>query len=383
MGTAAKGSDYISRRPELEKRIYERLDLSKTVEDKEVHRIITEVIQSDPAGAALPVRDRIRCEQEIFNSIRGYDVLSELLEDDSISEIMINGAKRIFVERDGRILPSGKQFPSEDKLNTVIQQIVAQVNRRVNESVPIADARLADGSRVNIVLPPVSLRGPVVTIRKFPKHPLTMERLIDKGALPAEWARFLRRMVLERRNIFISGGTGTGKTTFLNVLSQYIPESERVITIEDSAELQLRSIGNLVSLEARSANLEGENAITIRELIRAALRMRPDRIVVGEVRGAEVIDMLQAMNTGHDGSLSTGHGNSAEDMLYRLEMMTLMGMDIPLNAVRRQIASALDILIHLGRTVDGRRRVMTIHRVKGVEQHEYCLETLYTAAESE
>lgn len=381
MGETAYGPDSVAWKSGLERQIYERLDLSHAVEDAEVHRIISEVIQGDRKGRLLPVRERIRCEKELFHSIRGLDVLSELLEDDSISEIMVNGAEQIFIEREGRLQLCKKRFSSPERLDNVIQQIVGQVNRRVNESIPIADARLKDGSRVNIVLPPVSLRGPVITIRKFPDNPLTMEKLLSYGTIPEEWADFLCRMVAERKNIFISGGTGTGKTTFLNILSQHIPKSERVITIEDSAELQLKSVQNLITLEARNANLEGENEITIRQLIRTALRMRPDRIIVGEVRGAEVVDMLQAMNTGHDGSMSTGHANSAEDMLYRLEMMVLMGMEIPLSAVRRQIASALDVLVHLGRDADGRRKVMTIHRVKGVTQDEYWLETLYAGSE--
>lgn len=375
MGASSKKSFGLDLRMKLEQSVYQRMDFSKTLEDSQVQKIIAEVIQE--LADWLPFRERMRCERELFYSIRGLDVLSELLEQDDISEIMVNHAGQIFIEQQGKLFLSHRQFPSVEKLENVIQKIVAQVNRRVNESAPIADARLPDGSRVNIVLPPVSLQGPAITIRKFPKNPLTMENLIEKKTIPESWAEYLHQMVLDRKNIFISGGTGTGKTTFLNVLSQYIPPGERVITIEDSAELQLKTIPNLVSLEAREANLEGENAVTIRQLIRTALRMRPDRIVVGEVRGEEVIDMLQAMNTGHAGSLSTGHGNSAEDMLYRLEMMTLMGLSISLEAVRRQIGSALDILIHLGRDSMGARKVITIHRVKGVSKEGYELEELY------
>lgn len=317
----------------------------------------------------------------VFHAFRGLDALQPLIDDPHISEIMINSHREIFIERDGRMVQSALEFESADKLGDVIQAIVSQVNRVVNESSPIVDARLKDGSRVHVVLPPIALKGPTVTIRKFPSAPMTMDELVRKGALHDEAAQLLQCLVKAKFNMFISGGTGSGKTTFLNALSQYIPADERVITIEDAAELQIRTVPNLVSLETRNANSEGKGALSMRELIRASLRMRPNRIVVGEVRGAEALDMLQAMNTGHDGSLSTGHSNGAKDMMSRLETMVLSGAHLPLPVIRQQIASALDIVIHLSRLRDGSRRVIEISELLGVEQGDIVLSSLYVFQE--
>lgn len=310
------------------------------------------------------------------------DVLDDLLMDDNISEIMINGKDDIFVEEKGEIHKcEGLAFSSQERLSDIIQQMVSGVNRRVNESSPIVDSRLKDGSRVNIVLNPIAINGPVITIRKFPKYRITIDKLIEINSITSDAAVFLKTLVVAGYNIFISGGTGSGKTTFLNALSNYIPKDERIITIEDSAELQLQDVSNLVRLEARQSNSEGENAITIRDLIKSSLRMRPDRIVVGEVRGGEAIDMLQAMNTGHDGSMSTGHGNTPEDMLERLQNMILMNSDIPIAAVQGQIASGIDILIHLGRLRDKTRKVLKIVEVMGVKEGKIQTNTLYEFVE--
>lgn len=315
--------------------------------------------------------------RDLFNAFRKLDILQELLEDESITEIMINGLENIFVEKKGEIYQYEKRFVSRKKLEDIAQQIASGCNRTVNEAEPIVDARLPDGSRVNLVLLPVALNGPIITIRKFPKEGITMKHLIAWGSISREAAEFLEMLVKAKYNMFISGGTGSGKTTFLNALSQFIPEDERIITIEDNAELRLQSLPNLVRLEARNANMEGEGRIDIRELIRTALRMRPDRVIVGEVRSAETIDMLQAMNTGHDGSLSTGHGNSPKDMIGRLEAMVLMGMEIPIEAVQRQIASGIDIIIHLGRMRDKTRKVLEIIEITGYEKGEIQMNTLY------
>lgn len=315
--------------------------------------------------------------RDLFNAFRKLDILQELLEDESITEIMINGVENIFVEKKGEIYQYEKRFVSRKKLEDIAQQIASGCNRTVNEAEPIVDARLPDGSRVNLVLLPVALNGPIITIRKFPKEGITMKHLIAWGSISREAAEFLEMLVKAKYNMFISGGTGSGKTTFLNALSQFIPEDERIITIEDNAELRLQSLPNLVRLEARNANMEGEGRIDIRELIRTALRMRPDRVIVGEVRSAETIDMLQAMNTGHDGSLSTGHGNSPKDMIGRLEAMVLMGMEIPIEAVQRQIASGIDIIIHLGRMRDKTRKVLEIIEITGYEKGEIQMNTLY------
>lgn len=330
----------------------------------------------------LTIEEKMELVKKIFNSVRRLDVLQELLEDQDITEIMINGPDHIFIEKGGRLLDSGKKFPSQAKLEDVIQQIVSKVNRVVNEASPIVDVRLLDGSRVNVVLPPVALDGPVMTIRRFPENPFDMDKLLELGSITKEAAVFLRTLVEARYNIFISGGTGSGKTTFLNALSNYIPSTERIVTIEDSAELQIQNIANLVRLETRNANLEGKNEITVRDLVRSALRQRPDRIIIGEIRDAAVIELLSAMNTGHDGSISTGHANSPVDMLRRLETLVLTEMDIPLQAVRSQIASAIEIVVQLGRLRDKSRKVLEIDEVCGIEDGEIVLRPLYKFQET-
>ncbi len=359
----------------------ETIDLSRELSDEELLEQIDETLCIKGKECYIGLKERLRLKKEIFNSIRRLDILQELVEDASISEIMINGENHIFIEQDGRITEWNRHFDSKRRLEDVVQQIVAGANRMINEANPIVDARLPDGSRVNIVLPPVALEGPVVTIRKFPEEAMTMEALIGLGAISEPVAGFLEQLVQAGYNIFISGGTGCGKTTFLNVLSNYIPKDERIITIEDSAELQIRSIPNLVRLEMRNANIEGENEITIRDLIKSALRMRPDRIVIGEVRDAAAIDMLQALNTGHCG-LSTGHANSPADMLSRLETMVLLGTNVPLLAIRKQIASAIDIIVHLGRLRDKSRKVLEIAEVLDCVDGEIELNRLYCYEES-
>lgn len=354
-------SENVSRK-ELQEEVLQKIELDKEISDEELLNIIDLTLHEKGKECYISIGRKQQIRKEIFNSIRRLDILQELLEDTSITEIMINGYKDIFIERDGRIVKCKKSFESNHKLEDIIQHIVAASNRRINESSPIVDARLEDGSRVNIVLPPISLSGPIVTIRKFPEETMTMEKLIAIGSLDSDTARFLKELVIAGYNIFISGGTGAGKTTFLNALSNYIPKEERIITIEDSAELQIKNIENLVRLEVRNANVEGDNEITIRDLIKSSLRMRPDRIVVGEVRDASSIDMLQALNTGHNG-MSTGHANSSKDMLSRIETMVLLGADIPLKAVRKQIASAIDIVIHLGRLRDKSRKVLEVVEV--------------------
>ena len=342
---------------------------SKDFTDAEVEDTIDEILLEQKL-LAYPVETRRRLKQELFDSLRRLDILQIFVEDSSVTEIMINGKDHIFVEQDGRLRELDIGFESTEKLQDVIQQIVAGCNRVVNEASPIVDARLPDGARVNIVMNPIALNGPIVTIRRFPEKPITMERLLQIESISREAAAFLEKLVRAKYNIFISGGTGSGKTTFLNVLSQYIPSEERVITIEDSAELQLQGLPNLVRLETRNSNVEGCSEITIRDLIKSSLRMRPDRIIVGEVRGAEAIDMLQCLNTGHDGSMSTGHANSARDMLARLENMVLMGMELPLAAIRQQIASGVDIIVHLGRLRDKSRKVLEITELTGCEGNE-------------
>lgn len=363
--------------------VMDSIDLSGDINDDDISRLIDECIVSESFIEYIPLREKIQIKNEIFNSIRRLDILSDLLEDDEITEIMINGPDSIFYEKDGRIHKANKRFESADKLMSVIQQIAGEANRMVNETSPIVDLILKDGSRVNVVLKGVSVNGSAVTIRKFPKEIMGMSRLIELGAIDARTAEFLGMLVRAGYNIFISGGTGAGKTTFLNALTEYIPEEERLITIEDSAELRIRSLENLVRLEVRNANIEGKNQITIRDLIKCSLRMRPDRIIVGEVRDAAAIDMLQAMNTGHDGSLSTGHANSAHEMLLRLESMVLMGADLPLKAIRQQIASAIDIVVHLGRLRDKSRRVLEIREVVGMENEEIITRELYRFEENE
>lgn len=358
-------------------KVMQAIDLSGDIEDDQVRGVIDMCILEYSLEKPLSVRDKVEIKRDLFNSLRRLDVLSDMLDDDSITEIMINGADNIFIERAGRLCRYDRTFESEERLKSVIQHIVAECNRLVNESSPIVDARLKDGSRVNVVLPPVSLGGCVMTIRKFPKEGMTMERLLQLGSITTEVAEFLRKLVVSGYNIIVSGGTGAGKTTFLNALSGYIPHDERIVTIEDSAELQLTGIDNLVSLESRSANVEGENAVSIRDLIKTSLRMRPSRIIVGEVRDTAAIDMLTAMNTGHDGSLSTGHANSSRDMLTRLETMVLMGADMPVLAIRQQIASAVDIIIQLGRLRDKSRRCLEICEVIGLEGGEFVVNKLF------
>ena len=362
---------------ELRTLLMERLDLARELSDEEILEEIDELILGRMREYCLSLKEKVQLRQELFHSVRKLDVLQELIEDETVTEIMVNGPDAIFVERAGKLKKWDKTFTSGEKLEDVIQQIVGKCNRVVNESMPIVDARLDNGARVNAVIRPVALNGPILTIRRFPDTPITMEKLIALGSLPSECAEFLAALVRARYSMVIGGGTGSGKTTFLGALSNYIPPDERLITIEDNAELKIQGIANLVRLEAKMANMEGAASITIRDLIKTALRMRPDRIIVGEVRGGEAVDMLQALNTGHDGSLSTAHANSASDMLSRLETMTLMGVDLPLEAIRRQIASGVDILIHLGRMRDKSRKVLEITEICGFENHEIKTRTLY------
>lgn len=367
---------------EIREQVLEGLSYAGDVADDAVLQSIDKAIKQYLKEHYIEMGQWKHIRRTIFNSLRRLDVLQELVEDQSITEIMVNGPEYIFIERQGCITRAPVQFESRAKLEDVIQKIVSNTNRIVNESNPIVDSRLEDGSRVNVVLQPIARNGPVLTIRKFPSNPITIEKLIEIGSLSEEVSEFLRKLVIARYNIFISGGTGSGKTTFLNVLSNFVPRDERIITIEDSAELQIREIANLVSMEARNANVEGGNAVTIRDLIKSALRMRPDRIILGEVRDAAAVDLLSAMNTGHDGSLSTGHANSAKDMIYRLETLVLMGLDIPLSSVRRQIVSALDIIIHLGRIRDKSRKVLEISEVLDCVEGEVILNPLYSFVET-
>ena len=370
------GGDREGIRSRLRRRIMEELTESRDMDDEQLLERIDTAIRDMGQGIYLPLKERIWLRGSLYDSFRRLDILQELVDDKTVSEIMVNGAGKIFIERNGKTQAWERRFEKPEQLEDIIQQIVGRVNRVVNVSSPIVDARLEDGSRVHIVLPPVSLNGPVVTIRKFPE-PITMEKLIRFGAVTEEAAGFLKELVGAGYNIFISGGTNSGKTTFLNALSSFIPPQERVITIEDSAELQITQVPHLVRLETRNANTEGEGEITMSQLIRASLRMNPTRIIVGEVRGRETLDMLQAMNTGHDGSLSTGHGNSARDMLSRLETMVLMAAELPLPAIRSQIASALDIMVHLGRLRDGSRKVLSIAEIGGCTDGEVEMESLY------
>ncbi len=367
----------------LREEVLRRIDYSKELSDGEVRDIIDEVMLEESELQLCPMDVRGQLRRELFDSLRRLDVLQLFVEDPSITEIMINGHESLFVEREGQLYKLNAAFESSEQLERVIQQIVSGCNRTVNEASPIVDARLPGGARVNVVMRPVALDGPAVTVRRFPEKAITAEELIDRGSLTEEAADFLKQLVKAKYNIFISGGTGSGKTTFLNVLSGFIPSDERVITIEDNAELQLQNSPNLVRLEARRGNAEGCAEIGIRELIRTSLRMRPDRIIVGEVRGPEAFDMVQAMNTGHEGSMSTGHANSAADSLFRLENMVLMGMDMPLAALRQQLVSAVDIVVHLGRLRDYSRHVMEISEVIGVDASGYCLQTLYRFSERE
>ncbi len=363
---------------QLYEQIMFRMDMTKETDDEELQDLIHIVLEEAGREEYIPLSERIRMSRDLFNAFRKLDVLQELIEDDTVTEIMVNGTENIFYEKEGRLYRSDRRFLSEERLSDVIQQIVGETNRYVNEASPIVDARLKDGSRVNVVLKPVAVNGPIMTIRKFPSRAITMEQLIRKGSLTEEAAEFLQKLVCAKYNIFVSGGTGAGKTTFLNAMSDYIPKDERIITIEDNAELQIQGIQNLVRLEARGVNLEGEGEVSIRDLIKSALRMRPDRIIVGEVRGDETVDMISsAMLNGHSGSMSTGHANNPTDMLHRLETMMLMGIDLPLQAIQRQIASALDIIIHLGRLRDKSRKVLQIAEVTGYENEMIQTRILY------
>lgn len=357
-----------------------RIDTTRDVGEEEISELCDRVF-SELKDISISASKKTEYRKLLLNDIKKLDVIQELMDDDEITEIMVNGWDSIFYEKKGFVRRWEKHFENEKRLKDIVQRIAGASNKIVNEAIPISDTRLKDGSRVNIVMNPIAINGPIITIRKFYDIPLSIDRLIEINSITREASEFLKALVISGYNIFISGGTGSGKTTFLNALSNYIPEHERVITIEDSAELKLMSVDNLVRLEARKANVEGKNEITIRDLIKSALRMRPDRIVVGEVRGAEAIDMLSAMNTGHDGSLSTGHGNGPVDMLLRLETMVLMGMDMPVSAIRRQIASAIDIVVHLGRLRDRSRRVLSISEIDGIKDEEIHLNTLYEFVE--
>lgn len=368
---------------DLRKYVTENLPLSK-MSDEELEEKIEEIVLQRTREQYYSIDQKVSITQQVYSSIRGFGLLDSIMKDDTITEVMINGPDHIFIEQNGRLFKLDKKFESQKRLEDIIQRIVGLAGREVNQANPICDTRLPDGSRVNVVLPPIALCGPTLTIRKFSKTPMTMERLIKFGSITQEIADILELLVRAKYNIFISGGTGSGKTTFLNALSNYIPKDERVITIEDSAELQITGIENLVSLETRNANTSGAGQISIRDLIKSSLRMRPERIVVGEVRGGEALDMLQAMNTGHDGSLSTGHANSTEDMLSRLETMVLQGSaGLPLEAIRQQIASAVDIIVHLSRFRDKSRKTMEITEVVGYENGEILLNPLYRFEEDE
>lgn len=368
---------------EIKQYVSENLPLSK-MEDEELEERIDQIVNERIGTRYCSIDQRLSMVQQVYSSIRGFGLLDTIMKDDTITEVMINGHKDIFIEQSGRLFKLDKQFENQRRLEDIIQRIVGLAGREVNQANPICDTRLPDGSRVNVVLPPIALCGPTITIRKFSKDPMTVEKLIKYGSITKEIADKLELLVKAKYNIFICGGTGSGKTTFLNAMSNYIPKDERVITIEDSAELQIKGVQNLVSLETRNANASGAGEINIRDLIKSSLRMRPERIVVGEVRGGEALDMLQAMNTGHDGSLSTGHANSTADMLSRLETMVLQGAPgLPLEAIRQQIASALDIIVHLSRLRDKSRKTMEITEVVGYENGRIVLNPLYVFEEDE
>lgn len=370
------------RRKQLKEKLEANIDYSIEHSDEQMQEMIDEMLVKESKEVPMTLAERNKLRKELFYAIRKLDVLQELVDDPHITEIMINGPDCIFIERDGRLFQSELCFESQEKLQNIIQQIVSDCNRVVNEASPIVDARLRNGARVNVVLSPVALNGPIVTIRRFPDKPITMEDLVAFGSVTEEVCDWLSKLVRARYNIFISGGTGSGKTTFLNALSCYIPKEERIITIEDSAELQILGIPNLVRMETRNANVEGCKEITIRDLIKTSLRMRPDRIIVGEVRGGEAFDMMQCLNTGHDGSMSTGHANSSKDMLSRLENMILMGMEIPLTAIKQQIASGIDIIVHLGRLRDKSRKLLEIVEVQGFSEGEIVIKPLYQFVET-
>ena len=362
---------------QLQETVRQRMDMSSELSDAQIGELIDSVIMEKSREVYMSAVTKLTLRQELFNAIRRLDLLQELIDDKTVTEIMVNGADAIFDARDGGIYTWDRHFESREKLEDVIQQIVSRSNRQVNESIPIVDARLKDGSRVNVVLDPVALNGPILTIRKFPEEAITMEDLIRWESISQEAAEYLKVLVKAGYNIFISGATSTGKTTFLNVLADYIPKTERVITIEDSAELQIHGIENLVRMEVRQADGDGVSNVTLRDLIRTSLRMRPDRIIVGEVRGEEALDMIQSMNTGHDGSLSTGHANSPQDMLSRLETMALFASDIPIQAIRKQIASSIDIIVQLERLRDRSRRVTAIAEVLDCTEDAYILNPIF------
>lgn len=373
---------YESLQTHIYQTVIEKMDFNKDLSDREIFELIDDVIVSESKRRTIEITDRGKLKEEVYHAIRKLDVLQQFIDDPDITEIMVNGKDRIFIEKNGILTKTDSFLLTDEKLNNLILQIVSKCNRRVNESSPIVDARLEDGSRVNVVMSPISIDGSAITIRKFPKNPITMETLIRLESISEEAVNFLKTLIVAGYNIFISGGTGSGKTTFLNALSAFIPQEERIITIEDSAELQLLGLPNLVRLETRNQNAEGCMQISIRDLIKTSLRMRPDRIVVGEVRGEEAVDLLQCLNTGHDGSMSTGHANSAPDMLSRLETMVLMGMDLPIGAVRRQIASGIDILVHLGRLRDKSRKVLQIVEIIDYKDGEIRLNTLFEYEET-
>ena len=371
---------------EIRELLLKEMDLSRDISDEEMYELIDIQLLKQCKELFLTVKEKKILRKELFHSVRKLDVLQQLVDDPNVTEIMINGKDQIFIEKSGKLQKYEIQFESTEKLEDVIQQIVAKCNRVVNEASPIVDARLDNGARVNVVLDPIALNGPIVTIRRFPDHPITMEQLIKFESISPFLSAYLSCLVQAGYNIFVSGGTGSGKTTFLNALSDSIPNDERIITVEDNAELQILHIPNLVRLEARNANVEGCREITIRDLIRSSLRMRPDRIIVGEVRGSEAIDMIQAMNTGHDGSMSTGHANSSADMLSRLETMILMGMDLPLAAIRRQLASGIDIIVQLGRLRDKSRKILEVCEITGKiskDTGEIEIRPLYVFTETE
>ena len=368
---------------EIRQMVSGRLDMTRNLEDEEIRDTIAELVAEESRKQYMTLTEKREVIEGVFNSMRGLDVLQPLVDDPTVTEIMINGYKNIFIERQGKLHRYPGHFSDNEKLYQVIQQVASGANRMVNERNPIVDARLNDGSRVNIILPPISIDGATMTIRKFAKEPMTLAWLCEREAFSEEIAKFLKILVRARYNIFISGGTGSGKTTLLNGMSNCIPKDERIITIEDSAELKLNGIDNLVRLEMRNANAAGENQVDMKELIKAALRSRPDRIIVGEVRGEEALSMLNAMNTGHDGSISTGHANSCKDMLKRIETMVLMGVDMPVEAIRGQMASAIDVIIHLGRSFDGSRKLMEISEITGMAASQVALHPLFEMNEDD
>lgn len=368
----------------IKKDLTDELEFKDNISDEELEHRIFEMISSYGSKEYISHSDRFLIGKKILNSMRRLDILQELVDDNSVTEIMINGPNEIFVERNGRIYKTDKKFESEEKLRDIITQIVSECNRVVNDSSPIVDARLKNGSRVNVVLNPIAINGPIMTIRRFPDTPFSMDQLINIGSISVEAAELLKKLVVAGYNIIVSGGTGSGKTTFLNALSAYIPRDERIITIEDSAELQIQGIDNLVRMETKNANIEGCKPIVIRDLIKTSLRMRPNRIIVGEVRGAEAMDMIcSAMNCGHDGSMSTVHANSAKDTIGRLETMILTAVDLPLGAIKRQICSGVDIVIQLGRLRDKSRKVLEISEIDRIENGEIIFNELYRFEEED